>query len=170
MTYQGRQKDTFRVIGKVSQRKGKQSFQGGNTMPKFKSLVGVLAISTALTGGAVALGTAVSTTAASAATVMGGCGGGGCGFGVGRHGRNHNRNHLRNHQRQHERQLQHQRQHLLRDFTLVVTPFQKSDNQATPWQKQDLDTKSRSDSEAEIENENENEKHPYYGPQSAPQS
>ncbi|GII30423.1 hypothetical protein [Planotetraspora mira] len=108
-------------------------------MPNFKSLVGVLAISTALTGGAVALGTAVTTGAANASTVMGcggGCGGGGCGWGRGH--RNHNRNF--NHQRQHTRQRQHQNQHLLRDFTLIVTPFQSSDTQATPWQRQATDS------------------------------
>jgi hypothetical protein len=107
-------------------------------MPNFKSLVGALAISTALTGGAVALGTAVTTNAANASTVMGGggCGGGGCGWGRGH--RNHNRNH--NRQRQHARQHQHQNQHLLRDFTLIVTPFQQSDNHASPWQRQDGDS------------------------------
>ncbi|GAA4586582.1 hypothetical protein GCM10023194_33140 [Planotetraspora phitsanulokensis] len=102
-------------------------------MPNFKSLVGVLAISTALTGGAVALGTAVTAGSASASTVMG-CGGGcGGGCGWGRRHRCHNRNF--NHQRQHARQHQSQNQHLLRDFTLIVTPFQTSDNHANPWQR-----------------------------------
>ncbi|GAA4556505.1 hypothetical protein [Planotetraspora kaengkrachanensis] len=120
-------------------------------MPNFKSLVGVLAISTALTGGAVALGTAVTVGTANATTVMGcggGCGGGG--WGRGHRNSNHNRNHLR--QRQHERQFEFQRQHLLRDFTLVVTPFQKQDNDATPWQKQDNDSKAKAEAED-----------PYYG-------
>ncbi|GAA1288901.1 hypothetical protein Psi02_18280 [Planotetraspora silvatica] len=121
-------------------------------MPNFKSLVGVLAISTALTGGAVALGTAVTAGTANATTVMG-CGGGCGGGGWGRGHRNHNRNWNRNHQWQHERQHQHQRQYLLRDFTLVVTPFQKSDNDATPWQKQDTDSKSNAEAEEK-----------YYGP------
>jgi hypothetical protein len=53
-------------------------------MPMFKNVIAGLAISTALTGGAVALGAATTTTTASAATISswggGGCGGGGCGF------------------------------------------------------------------------------------------
>ncbi|GAA1288921.1 hypothetical protein Psi02_18240 [Planotetraspora silvatica] len=50
-------------------------------MPKYKNVIAGLAISTALTGGAVALGAATTTTTASATTVSswggGGCGGGG---------------------------------------------------------------------------------------------
>ncbi|GAA4572563.1 hypothetical protein [Planotetraspora kaengkrachanensis] len=110
-------------------------------MPNFKSLVGALAISTALTGGAVALGATVTTSAANASTVMGcggGCGGGGC-------GRSHNRNHNRNHNRQwqQEHQRQHQNQHLMRDFTLIVSPFQNADTKANPWQRQDGDSTAK---------------------------
>ncbi|GII57006.1 hypothetical protein Pth03_53950 [Planotetraspora thailandica] len=52
-------------------------------MPKYKNIIAGLAISTALTGGAVALGAATTTTTASASTATiaswggGGCGGGG---------------------------------------------------------------------------------------------
>lgn len=111
-------------------------------MPNFRSLVGALAISTALTGGAIALGTAVTTSAAHASTVMGcgGCGGG-CGGGWRRGNRNHNRNH--NRQAQHVRQRQHQNQHLMRDFTLIVSPFQQDHTSANPWQKQDNDSTAR---------------------------
>jgi hypothetical protein len=114
---------------------------------KINNIVGILAASIALTGGAVTLGTAVTSTSASATTVMGGCGGGGCGGGGwGRRGnRNHNRNFNHNREFQHAREHQHQRQHLLRDFTLLVTPFQKTDNQATPWQKQDTNDRSESE-------------------------
>ncbi|GAA4565444.1 hypothetical protein [Planotetraspora kaengkrachanensis] len=116
-------------------------------MSKLSNLVGILAVSTALTGGAVALGTAVTSTSASATTVMG-CGGGcGGGSGWGRGHRNHNRNWNRNHERQHAREHQHQRQHLLRDFSLIITPFQKSDNQAFPQQKQDTDSKAKAEAE-----------------------
>ncbi|GII28112.1 hypothetical protein [Planotetraspora mira] len=115
-------------------------------MPNFKSLVGALAISTALTGGAVALGAAVTTSTASAATVMG-CGGGGCGGGWGRSHRNSNHNRNHNRQWQQARQHEHQSQHLMRDFTLVVSPFQRNDNEATPWQKQDGDSKSEAEAE-----------------------
>ncbi|GII32356.1 hypothetical protein [Planotetraspora mira] len=115
-------------------------------MPNFKSLVGVLAVSTALTGGAVALGTAVTSTSASATTITG-CGGGCGGSGWGRGHRNHNRNWNKNREWQHAREHQHQRQHLLRDFSLIITPFQKSDNQAIPQQKQDTDSKSKAEAE-----------------------
>ncbi|GAA4587082.1 hypothetical protein GCM10023194_34990 [Planotetraspora phitsanulokensis] len=110
-------------------------------MPNFRSLVGVLAISTSLTGGAIALDIAMTAGAANAGTVMGGCGG--CGNGWGRGHRNHNRNWNRNHERQHERQRQHQRQTLMRDFTLLITPFQKSDNKANPLQKQNTEAESK---------------------------
>ncbi|MCC5579868.1 hypothetical protein IMZ11_30020 [Microtetraspora sp. AC03309] len=84
-------------------------------MPKLKSVIAGLAISTAMTGGAVALGAATTTTAANAGVIQVGCGGGcgggwgGCG-GWGRGGRNHNRNFNRNHNRQHQRNHQNQRQ------------------------------------------------------------
>ncbi|GAA4586579.1 hypothetical protein GCM10023194_33130 [Planotetraspora phitsanulokensis] len=116
-------------------------------MPSFKSLVGVLAISTALTGGAVALGTAVTTGAANATTVMG-CGGGCGGGGWGRGHRNRNNNWNHNRVRQHERQHQFQRQHLLRDFTLLVTPFQKSDNDVITQQKQHDDSEAKAEAES----------------------
>ncbi|WP_204074465.1 hypothetical protein [Planotetraspora phitsanulokensis] len=57
--------------------------------------------------------------------------------------RNKNRNNNRHKQRQHEHQHGHQRQHLLRDFTHVVTPFQKTDNQSNPVQKQDTESKAK---------------------------
>ncbi|GII57009.1 hypothetical protein Pth03_53980 [Planotetraspora thailandica] len=125
-------------------------------MFKLSNVMGVLAASAALTGGALVIGAS----AASASVVMGGvpapapapravvsrpvCHKQVC-F---REGRNHNRNHNWNHsrQRQHERQFEFQRQHLLRDFTLVVTPFQKSDNETSPWQRQDTDSDSDSQS------------------------
>ncbi|GII27296.1 hypothetical protein [Planotetraspora mira] len=110
-------------------------------MSNFKSLVGVLAISTALTGGAIALDTAAAAGAANATTIMSGCRG--CGDGWGRGHRNHNRNWNRNHERQHERQHQHQLQHLLRDFALLITPFQKTDNQTNPMQKQNSKSKAK---------------------------
>ncbi|GAB3907390.1 hypothetical protein [Microbispora bryophytorum] len=112
-------------------------------MPKFNNLVGILAISAALTGGAVTLGTAVAATSASAATVMGGYVGGG-GYPYANYNRNRNAQHQKNKgangnknknknktkQWQHERQNQGQNQFLLRDFTLVLTPFQKTDTDA----------------------------------------
>ena len=130
-------------------------------MSKINNLMGILAASIALTGGAVTLGTAVTSTSASATTVMGGCGGGGCGGGGwGRRGhRNHNRNFSHNREFQHAREHQHQRQHLLRDFTLLITPFQKTDNQATPWQKQDSNDKFEND-----------DKDKNYYPQTAPKA
>ena len=130
-------------------------------MPNFKSLIEILAVGTALTGGALVLG-AAGATAASASVVMGGvpapapapapavvsrpvCHKTVC-F---RQERQHNRNHNWNHNRewQHARQHEHQRQFLMRDFTLLVSPFQKDDTQATPWQKQDTDRKFASESE-----------------------
>ncbi|GAA1288906.1 hypothetical protein Psi02_18270 [Planotetraspora silvatica] len=125
-------------------------------MSKLSNIMGVLAASVALSGGALALGA----TSASASVVMGGvpapapapvsvsrpvCHKSVCV----REGRNHNRNHNWNHsrQRQHARQFEFQRQYLMRDFSLIVTPFQSSENEATPWQKSDTD--SRSEAEAE---------------------
>ncbi|GAA4597225.1 hypothetical protein GCM10023194_71450 [Planotetraspora phitsanulokensis] len=53
-------------------------------MPKYKNVIAGLAISTALTGGAVALGAATTTTTASASTAtIASWGGGGCGGGRG---------------------------------------------------------------------------------------
>ncbi|WP_169948776.1 hypothetical protein [Microbispora sp. H11081] len=117
-------------------------------MPKFNNLVGILAISAALTGGAVTLGTAVAATSANAATVMGGYVGGGYpypyNYNANRNSQkqkhkalngNKNKNKNRTKQWQHERQNQGQHQFLLRDFTLVLTPFQKtdSDSRALPY-------------------------------------
>ncbi|MFC0865737.1 hypothetical protein ACFHYQ_25905 [Sphaerimonospora cavernae] len=120
-------------------------------MPKLSNLVGILAISAALTSGAVALGAAVTTASADAATVMGGFVGGPGPYGnwndnwnrnrnkqrQGQKGKNHNKNKNKNKtkQWQHERQMQGQHQFLLRDFTLVLTPFQKtdSDSRALPY-------------------------------------
>ncbi|MBO4270689.1 hypothetical protein [Microbispora triticiradicis] len=115
-------------------------------MPKFNNLVGILAISAALTGGAVTLGTAVAAGSANAATVMGGYVGGGGGypypygnFNANRNSQrqkhkalngNKNKNKNKTKQWQHERQNQGQHQFLLRDFTLVLTPFQKTDTDA----------------------------------------
>ncbi|GGO25875.1 hypothetical protein GCM10010116_51940 [Microbispora rosea subsp. aerata] len=114
-------------------------------MPKFNNLVGILAISAALTGGAVTLGTAVATSA-NAATVMGGYVGGGgypypynANYNRNRNkqgqkhraaNKNKNKNKNKTKQWQHERQNQNQHQFLLRDFTLVLTPFQKTDTDA----------------------------------------
>ncbi|GAA4597216.1 hypothetical protein GCM10023194_71420 [Planotetraspora phitsanulokensis] len=127
-------------------------------MSKLSNIMGVLAASAALTGGALVLGT----TAASASVVMGGvpapapapvsvsrpvCHKQVCFREERQHNRNHNWNH--NRQRQHARQLEFQRQHLLRDFTLVVTPFQKSENDAQPWQRQDDDSQAKAESEFE---------------------
>jgi hypothetical protein len=133
--------------------------QGKTKMSKLNHMMGMLAVSTALTGGALALGT-IASTAASASVVMGGVPAPApapvaAPVSVSRpvyhktvrfrEGRQHNRNHNFNHnrQRQHERQFEFQRQHLMRDFSLVVTPFQKSDTEATPWQRQDDDNKNR---------------------------
>ncbi|ETK31188.1 hypothetical protein [Microbispora sp. ATCC PTA-5024] len=120
-------------------------------MSTMKNLVGLLAASAALTGGAVALGTAVTSTSASAATVMGGNVGGGRPVarhyvrsyypvasnrqGQGSKAKNKNKQH------QHGRQYQNQRQFLMRDFTLVLTPFQKAENSAAsiPWNHQQTD-------------------------------
>ncbi|WP_433219199.1 hypothetical protein [Microtetraspora malaysiensis] len=95
-------------------------------MPKLKSVIAGLAISTAMTGGAVALGAATTTTPASAGVVQVGCGGG-CGGGWGGGGwggrgrnRNHNRNWNRNHNRQHQtnRQNQNQRQFVINNIRI----------------------------------------------------
>ncbi|WP_327047795.1 hypothetical protein OG320_07940 [Microbispora sp. NBC_01189] len=114
-------------------------------MPKFNNLVGILAISAALTGGAVTLGAAVAAGSANAATVMGGyVGGGGYPYPYGNFNSNrnsqrqkhkalngnNNKNKNKTKQWQHERQNQGQHQFLLRDFTLVLTPFQKTDTDA----------------------------------------
>ncbi|GII32357.1 hypothetical protein [Planotetraspora mira] len=123
-------------------------------MFKLSTIMGVLAAGATLTGGAFILGTA---TGAGASVVMGGvpapapvsvsrptCHKTVCFREERHHNRNHNWNH--NRQRQHERQHQHQRQYLLRDFSLIITPFQKSDNQAFPQQKQDTDSKAKAES------------------------
>ncbi|GAA0377639.1 hypothetical protein GCM10009530_30280 [Microbispora corallina] len=147
-------------------------------MPKLNNLVGVLAISAAMTGGAVALGNVVTATSANAATVMGGYVGGPS-YVSRAYPRLSNRqgqgtkNKNKNKQWQHERQHQNQHQFLLRDFTLVLTPFQKtetdsralpynwqaSDTRAQPWNRQDSQTDTRSNpkqkQDAEAENEND---------------
>jgi hypothetical protein len=112
-------------------------------MPKFNNLVGILAISAAITGCAVTLGTAVTATSANAVTMGGYVGGGGYPGGNFNLNRNSQRqkhkaangNKNKNKQWQHERQHQGQHQFLLRDFTLVLTPFQKteSDSRALPY-------------------------------------
>ncbi|MEV0969138.1 hypothetical protein [Microtetraspora glauca] len=90
-------------------------------MSMLKSAIAGLVISTAMTGGAVALGATTTATTASAAVVQtGGCGCGNWG-GAGRnHNRNWNRNHNRNrqHQRGHQRQHQRQRQHVINNITI----------------------------------------------------
>ncbi|MEW9534124.1 hypothetical protein [Microbispora sp. NPDC049125] len=157
-------------------------------MPKFNNLVGVLAISAALTGGAVALGSVVTTTSANAATVMGGYVGGPsyssrgcCPRGNSNRQGQGSKNKNKNKQWQHERQHQNQHQFLLRDFTLVLTPFQKTetdsralpynwqatDTKAQPWNRQDSHTDTKADprqkQDADLEDEDHNRKS-YYGP------
>ncbi|WP_433350520.1 hypothetical protein ACQP25_40770 [Microtetraspora malaysiensis] len=92
-------------------------------MPKFKSVIAGLAISTAMTGGAVALGATTTATTANAAVVQAGWGGGGGGWGRGHRNRNWNRNHNRNREHQNARQQQrsHQRQNLINNITIRIT-------------------------------------------------
>jgi sugar (pentulose or hexulose) kinase len=123
-------------------------------MSTFKNLAGVLAVGTALTGGAVALGGAVTSTSASATTVMGGYVGGErpAARHYVRYHRpaaaerhvNKNKNKNKNKQNQQHRQHQNQRQFLMRDFTLVLTPFQKSETAAAavPWNHQYQDSQT----------------------------
>ncbi|WP_433350510.1 hypothetical protein ACQP25_40745 [Microtetraspora malaysiensis] len=118
--------DVFQIILEKRRKTGQPSFQGGHAMPKFKSVIAGLALSTAVTGGAVALGAATTATAANAGIVQVGCGGcgGGCGGGGGwgwggrGRNRNHNRNWNRNHNRQHQtnRQNQNQRQFVINNI------------------------------------------------------
>lgn len=121
-------------------------------MSTIKSMVGLLAVAATMTGGAIALGGVVGS--ADAATVMGGAPGGGrpayhrvyrpagnynANSNRARAGnKNKNKNKQKNKQNQHHRQYQNQRQFLMRDFTLVLTPFQKSENgaAAVPWNHQ----------------------------------
>ncbi|MGI5492406.1 hypothetical protein [Microtetraspora malaysiensis] len=92
-------------------------------MPKFKTVIAGLAISTAMTGGAVALGATTTATTANAAVVQAGWGGGGGGWGRGHRNRNWNRNHNRNREHQNARQQQrsHQRQNLINNITIRIT-------------------------------------------------
>jgi len=78
----------FPINSRNAENRGNRSFQGGNAMPKYKSVIAGLAISTALTGGVVGLGAATTVTSASAtittvtAAAFPTCGGGwgrGCG-------------------------------------------------------------------------------------------
>ncbi|GIH65614.1 hypothetical protein [Microbispora siamensis] len=125
-------------------------------MSVLKNIAGALALGTALSGAAIVLGGATAGTA-SAATVMGGyvpAPSGGVRYvrpsynrnyntnrqAQGQKGRNKNKNKNKNknHEWQHARQSETQSQFLLRDFTLVLTPFQKSSNgsAAVPWNAQ----------------------------------
>ncbi len=123
-------------------------------MSALKNIAGLLALGTALSGAAIALGGATAGTA-SAATVMGGyipAPSGGVRYvrpsynynsnrqrqGHKALNRNKNKNKNKNHEWQHARQSENQSQFLLRDFTLVLTPFQKSSNgsAAVPWNAQ----------------------------------
>ena len=96
-------------------------------MPKVNKFVGVLAMSAALTGGAVALGTAATTVAADAATVSAVQMQNPHAFVLKRKKKGAKKKN-KNKQWQREQQHQKQNQFLLRDFTLVLTPFQKSEN------------------------------------------
>ncbi|MEU7941656.1 hypothetical protein [Microbispora bryophytorum] len=125
-------------------------------MSVLKNIAGALALGTALSGAAIVLGGATAGTA-SAATVMGGyipAPSGGVRYvrpsynrnyntnrqAQGQKGRNKNKNKNKNknHEWQHARQSENQSQFLLRDFTLVLTPFQKSSNgsAAVPYNSQ----------------------------------
>ncbi|MEU6413733.1 hypothetical protein [Microbispora sp. NPDC046933] len=125
-------------------------------MSVLKNIAGALALGTALSGAAIVLGGATAGTAG-AATVMGGyvpAPSGGVryvprnynrNYNSNRQGqkhqaanRNKNKNKNKNHEWQHARQSESQDQFLMRDFTLVLTPFQKSSNgsAAVPWNAQ----------------------------------
>ncbi|WP_327047796.1 hypothetical protein OG320_07945 [Microbispora sp. NBC_01189] len=125
-------------------------------MSVLKNIAGALALGTALSGAAIVLGGAAAGTA-SAATVMGGyipapraqaryyprsynsnwnANSQRQGHKAANHNKNKNKN--KNHEWQHARQSEFQDQFLMRDFTLVLTPFQKSSNgsAAVPWNAQ----------------------------------
>jgi hypothetical protein len=67
MICHGRQSRHFPINFGDVRRPGRNSFQGGMKLPKPSNLLGVFAISTVLTTGAIALGSAVTTTSAGAA-------------------------------------------------------------------------------------------------------
>ncbi|KAB8177724.1 serine hydrolase domain-containing protein [Microbispora catharanthi] len=105
-------------------------------------------LGTALTGGAVPVGTPAIAASAGGAVVTG--------LDVDRpSARNHARAHGRHHsrrrdkQRQSERERQRQRQNLLRDVTLALTPMQKgeTDSRALPYNRQQAETTANSSSE-----------------------
>ncbi|GGO25878.1 hypothetical protein GCM10010116_51950 [Microbispora rosea subsp. aerata] len=126
-------------------------------MSALKNIAGLLALGTALSGAAVVIG-GVTAGAAGAATVMGGYVPAPSAGAVRYYPRNYNYNANTNRQRQghkaanrnknknknknkqwqHLRQSESQDQFLMRDFTLVLTPFQKSSNgsAAVPWNSQ----------------------------------
>ncbi|MBX6386372.1 MAG: hypothetical protein IRZ07_25925 [Microbispora sp.] len=123
-------------------------------MSALKNTAGLLALGTALSGAAIVLGGATVGTAG-ATTVMGGyipAPSAGVRYYPRNYNvntnrqkqkhkaanRNKNKNKNKNHQWQHIRQSENQDQFLLRDFTLVLTPFQKSSNgsAAVPWNAQ----------------------------------
>ncbi|GLW26623.1 hypothetical protein Mame01_66650 [Microbispora amethystogenes] len=125
-------------------------------MSVLKNIAGALALGTALSGAAIVLG-GVAAGTAGAATVMGGyipAPSGGARYvpraynynyntnrqrqGHKALNRNKNKNKNKNHEWQHARQSEYQDQFLMRDFTLVLTPFQKSSNgsAAVPWNAQ----------------------------------
>src|SRR5690606_2102388 len=120
--------------------------QGGiERMSTFKNLAGMLAISTAMTGAAVAM-TALTGATAGATTVMGG-------YvpapkrvvrpvyrpvHVTKPAKKVKKKKNKNKQSQRAKQWEEQSQFLLRDFTLVITPFQKSNSHsgALPFNQQ----------------------------------
>ncbi|ADG89682.1 hypothetical protein [Thermobispora bispora] len=126
-------------------------------MPKVNKFVGVLAMSAALTGGAVALGTAATTVAADAATVSAVQMQNPHAFVLKRKKKGAKKKN-KNKQWQREQQHQKQNQFLLRDFTLVLTPFQKSENdsRALPynWQYGQTQSIPWSQQRSFVENEN----------------
>ena len=135
-------------------------------MSTFKNLAGMLAISTAMTGAAVAM-TAMTGATAGAATVMGG-------YvpapkrvvrpvyrpvHVTKPAKKARKKKNKNKQWQRGQQHQKQNQFLLRDFTIVITPFQASDNDshALPynWQYGHSESIPWSRQRSFVENENE---------------
>ncbi|MEW9534204.1 serine hydrolase domain-containing protein [Microbispora sp. NPDC049125] len=117
-------------------------------MPKGPKVVGFLAISAALTGWIVALGTpAVSASARGAVVTVPGVDHRALGDDPRAHERHRAGQHGRHRQREHGRQRENQ--HLLRDVTLAVTPAQKdeTDSQALPYNSQKTDASANPQSD-----------------------
>ncbi|MEW9531629.1 hypothetical protein [Microbispora sp. NPDC049125] len=114
-------------------------------------IVRVLVVGAALTGGAVTLGASVAAASTQAAAAAQTAGAAGIAVrsddpALHRYYSGHGRRHAGKRGRQHQHDRQHQRQHqfLLRDFTLVLTPFQKAetDSRSLPYNWQNSDSKA----------------------------